>query len=66
MGKADNILNKISEYQRELVKIQNNCGHTKKEIKFINQKEGVRWICKECKMLIGWPTDFELKKWAKK
>ena len=36
MGKADNILNKISEYQRELVKIQNNCGHTKKEIKFIH------------------------------
>ena len=62
MGKADNILNKISEYQRELVKIQNNCGHTKKEIKFIKQKEGVRWNCNECKMLIGWPTDFELKK----
>tara|TARA_R110001592_G_scaffold89004_3_gene261902 strand:+ start:1754 stop:1954 length:201 start_codon:yes stop_codon:yes gene_type:complete len=66
MGKADNLLNKISECQRELAKIQSNCIHTKKEIKFINQKEGLRWVCKECKLLVGWPTQFECDKWSNK
>ena len=35
MGKADELLNKISECNRELVQIQGTCVHTKKEIKFI-------------------------------
>ena len=49
MGKADKLINKISECQRELKNIQDNCVHTQKDIKFINSKEGVRWVCKECK-----------------
>ena len=33
MGKADNLLNKISECQRELKKIQDSCTHQKKRYK---------------------------------
>ena len=65
MGKADRLINKISECQLELRKIQRNCSHKKKEIKFINLNEGVRWVCQDCKSLIDWPTQFELKKWSK-
>ena len=66
MGKADELLNKISECNRELAKIQGTCVHTKKEIKFINLNDGVRWVCKDCKGLLGWPTDSESKKWVTK
>ena len=65
MGKADKLINKISECQRELDKIQKGCAHKEKEIKFINLSKGVRWVCKECKGLIGWPNEHELKKWSK-
>ena len=65
MGKADKLINKISECQRELGKIQKNCAHKEKELRFINLNKGVRWVCKDCKGLIGWPTKHELKKWSK-
>ena len=65
MGKADKLINKISECQRELGKIQKNCAHKEKELKFINLNKGVRWVCKDCKASIGWPTKPELKKWSK-
>jgi len=65
MGKADRLINKISECQRELRKIQRNCSHKKKEMKFINLNEGVRWVCKDCKALVGWPTQSEIEEWSK-
>lgn len=66
MVKADKLINKISECQRELAKIQDNCIHTQKEIRFINSKEGVRWVCKECKSVLGWPTQFHVDRWCNK
>ena len=65
MGKADRLINKISECQRELAQIQDKCNHPKKEIKFINYKEGVRWVCKDCKAILGWPGKKELDMWSK-
>ncbi len=66
MGKADKLLNKISECQRELAKIQDKCTHTKKDVKFVNYKEGVRWVCRDCKALLGWPEKKDLDKWSNK
>jgi len=66
MGKADKLINKISECRVELKKIQDSCNHTQKEVKFVNSKEGVRWVCKECKSLLGWPTQFHLDRWSNK
>ena len=66
MEKADRLINKISECQRELAKIQDKCSHSKKDIKFVNYKEGVRWVCRECKSLLGWPEKKELDKWSTK
>mgnify|MGYP007063462416 FL=1 len=66
MGKADKLINKITECQRELKKLQDSCTHLQKEVKFVNSKEGVRWVCKECKALLGWPTQFHVDKWSNK
>ena len=66
MGKADRLINKISECQRELKEIQQKCGHKKKEIKFINLNKGVRWVCQDCKILLGWPSQFHLDRWSNK
>jgi|TARA_B100001758_G_scaffold244936_1_gene257080 predicted SprT family Zn-dependent metalloprotease len=66
MGKADNLLNKISEYQRELKKLQSECNHTKKDIRFIDYQRGVRYVCRDCKVLLGWPSKEEIYKWSNK
>ena len=66
MGKADKLINKISECQRELDKIQKNCAHKEKEIKFINLSKGVRWVCKKCKALLGWPGQAHIDRWSNK
>jgi hypothetical protein len=66
MGKADRLINKISECQRELKKIQDTCNHNSKEIKFVNYKEGVRWVCKDCRAVLGWPSRVDLDKWSNK
>jgi len=64
MEKADKLINTISECQRELVKIRESCIHTNKEVKFINNNIGVRWVCKECKSLLGWPDKLDVDKWV--
>ena len=66
MSKVDKILNNIAYYKKELEKLQDKCRHPKKEVRFINSKEGVRWVCDECKKALGWPTPDELKKWSSK
>ena len=66
MGKADNLLNKISECQRELKKIQDSCTHQKKDIKFIDYQRGVRYVCQNCKLVLGWPSKEEVGKWSNK
>ena len=66
MGKADNLLNKISEYQRELKKLQSECNHTKKDIRFIDYQRGVRYVCRDCKVLLGWPSQEEIYKLSNK
>ena len=66
MEKADKLINVISECQRELVKIRKNCCHSKKEVKFISSSVGVRWGCKNCKSLLGWPSQSDVEKWSYK
>jgi len=66
MEKAEQLINKISECQRELSKIQDNCCHSKKEVRFINSNVGVRWVCRDCKSLLGWPSKSDVDKWVSK
>ena len=66
MSKVEKIVNKISQLKKDLKKIQDDCNHKEKEIKFLSLNEGVRWVCKECALPIGWPNDKDLKKWSSK
>ena len=66
MSKVDRILNKISQLKIDLKKIQDSCNHTERDIKFLNLNEGVRWVCKNCRLPIGWPNKEEVKKWSSK
>ena len=66
MGKADKLINEISDCRRELKKIQDSCIHLQKEVRFVDTKEGVRWVCKECKSLLGWPSQAHIDKWSTK
>jgi hypothetical protein len=66
MEEAEKLINEISECNRKLVKLQSNCIHTKKELKFINLSKGVRWVCKECKSLLGWPSKSDITRWFNK
>ena len=59
-------LNKISECQRELKKIQDNCAHTEKDIRFVDYEKGVRFVCRDCKLVLGWPSNKEVDKWVSK
>ena len=66
MGKADNLINKISKYQRELRTIQEECTPPTKDIRFIDPQKGVRYVCRDCKLVLGWPSKDEIDKWASK
>jgi len=66
MGKADNLINKISKYQRELKKIQDDCIHPTKDIRFIDYQKGVRYVCQNCKLVLGWPSKKEIDRWSTK
>ena len=63
--KADNLINKISEYQRELKRYRVSV-HIKKDIRFIDYQRGVRYVCRDCKLLLGWPSKEEIDKWSSK
>ena len=56
---------KLRKIKKEISEIQNKCVHKKQEIKFIDYKEGVRWVCKNCNKALGWLTDREREKWSK-
>ena len=63
---AKHRVNKLLEQKRkieqEIDNIQSRCNHSTKVIKQI-QETGFspRWICEDCNMLLGYPTDFELR-----
>ena len=66
MSKVDKIVNKISQLKKDLKKIQDACPHKKQDIKFLSLNEGVRWVCRDCNLPVGWPNDKEVKKWSSK
>ena len=36
------------------------------DIRFIDPQKGVRYVCRDCKLLLGWPSKDEISKWANK
>ena len=61
VSKLNETLRKI---KKEIETIQESCNHKEKELKFIESKN-LRWVCKNCDMPIGWPTEKERENWSK-
>jgi DNA-binding protein YbaB len=55
---------KLRNLQKEIKKIQNNCMHKNKELKFTDGYI-IRWVCKKCDLPLGWPSEKEKQNWLK-
>ena len=68
--KVENLLNQKSKIESELRKIRSKCNHTQRTIKQVPRGEGMltdtRWVCDECKALVGYPSQFEMDKYFNK
>ena len=65
MTRADDIQNEQSKLQRELDKIQSECNHHNKSIKWSQDEKNYRWQCDTCNARLSYPTIFELDKYIK-
>tara|TARA_Y100001963_G_C6726728_1_gene421853 strand:+ start:1018 stop:1242 length:225 start_codon:yes stop_codon:yes gene_type:complete len=61
--RVDKLLEQKRKIDKQIDDIQSKCNHSNKVIKQV-QETGFnpRWTCEDCNRLLGYPTDFELKK----
>ena len=67
-NKVEKLLNKRRDIELQIDRIQSKCNHKTKVIKMIHigSLHEVRWVCEDCSLKLGWPTDFELNKFLDK
>ena len=66
MKKADKIIEKQRLLQKELEKIQKDCIHKSKVIKFDNEKNRYMWTCIECQAKTGYPSPDDIRRFLEK
>ena len=49
----------------EIDKFQSDCKHVKQEIKALENND-IRYVCRGCYKVLGWPGPTELEKWLRK
>jgi len=69
-NKAADLLNKRQKIDKEIDNIQKACKHPTKTIKFIRERLDshtmvIRWVCDECILSIGYPSEREQKEYLK-
>ena len=69
-SKVEKLLSKKRDIEKQIDKIQSECGHKNKVIKLVHRDERyssyeTRWWCNDCSKKLGWPTDFEKEKFFK-
>ena len=62
MKKADKIIEQQRLLQKELEKIQKDCNHKEKHIKFNQDDNRYMWTCIDCQGTIGYPTPEEIRR----
>ena len=65
-SKVSSIKEKLHKLEKQLKTIQKNCPHKSLTLKFINLKNGVRWVCDDCQELTKIPSPEEIQKWINK
>ena len=68
VNKVDGLLSARREIDKKIEKIQSKCKHPTKSIKQIQERLDftimvIRYVCDECLLSIGYPTQQEIKKY---
>jgi len=73
MGKPQKVATLLEERQkieREIEKLQKSCGHPSKSIKSVRERLDsttmvIRYVCDECLLSIGYPSEKEIQNYLK-
>ena len=71
-SKVENLLNKKRDIEKKIEKIQSACNHKDKVIRLVQRDERyhssfeVRWVCNDCSMKLGYPTEWERERFFDK
>ena len=67
-NKVDRLIDQKRKLDLEIKQIQSACNHKNKVISMIHvgSSHTVRWVCNDCKQVLGWPTEQERQKFLKK
>ena len=68
--KVASLIEKKRKISKEIEKLQDECRHFNKSVKSIPESVDstsfiIRWVCNDCKMVIGIPNDEELNNYLK-
>lgn len=69
-SKAEKLLSKKRDIEKQINKIQSVCNHKDKVIRLVQRDERYcsfeeRWVCNDCSKKLEWPTDFEKERFFK-
>jgi uncharacterized protein YlxW (UPF0749 family) len=62
--KINNLLAKKQKIEKEIANLQKSCNHRKKSVKQVRERvdsssPSIRYVCDECLMVLGYPTQQE-------
>ena len=68
--KINNLLAKKQKIEKEIAILQNSCKHSKKSIKLVRKNvditsPSIRYVCDECSIILGHPTQQEINNFLK-
>ena len=68
--KVTDLLGKRQKIEKEIEKLQKSCQHPTKSIKFVRERLDstimvIRYVCDECLLVIGYPSEEETQNYLK-
>ena len=59
--KITNLFSKKQKIEKEIATLQKSCGHRKKSVTQVRERvdsstPGIRYVCDECLMVLGYPN----------
>lgn len=64
-SKSKELLDIISNAEKELIEVQSKCRHKDRTVKSVNirSKSEVRVVCDYCMLIVGYPSTKQIKEW---
>ena len=68
--KINNLFARKQKIEKEIASLQKSCKHSKKSVKFIRKNvdassPSIRYVCDECFIVLGYPTQQDIDKFFK-